>query len=97
MNLWIFALVFVHLLNQHGWKLCPLPVFSPCPGEPLKPFDMWMQIFNNYLLVISGNSWPGAQQGAQQGASLLHRLQRDSSFSTRYRKQVTTLPLLLLL
>ena len=44
----------------------PPPMFLPCPGEPPMPFDMWMRIFNNYMLVINatGNAWPEARKRA---------------------------------
>ncbi|CAL9696624.1 unnamed protein product [Knipowitschia caucasica] len=50
----------------------PPPAFLPSPGEPTMPFEMWMRIFNNYLLVInaSGNSWPEGRKRA----TLLHCL-----------------------
>lgn len=37
----------------------PTP-FLPCPGEPPIPFDMWLRMFRNYLLVVgaSGDAWP---------------------------------------
>ncbi len=37
----------------------PTP-FLPCPGVPAIPFDMWLWMFNNYLLVVgaSGDAWP---------------------------------------
>ncbi|XP_048853518.1 uncharacterized protein LOC125721593 isoform X2 [Brienomyrus brachyistius] len=48
------------------------PMFLPCPGEPPIPFDMWLRIFKNYLLVINatGNAWPEARRRA----TLLHCL-----------------------
>uniref|UniRef100_A0A096LWH5 CCHC-type domain-containing protein n=1 Tax=Poecilia formosa TaxID=48698 RepID=A0A096LWH5_POEFO len=50
----------------------PPPLFLPCPGEPALPFNMWMRMFNNYLLVINatGNTWPDARKRA----TLLHCL-----------------------
>jgi len=35
-------------------------LFMLCLGGPLTPFNMWMRIFNNYLLVINAkeNAWP---------------------------------------
>ncbi len=37
----------------------PTP-FLPCPGEPAIPFDTWLRMFKNYLLVVgaSGDAWP---------------------------------------
>ncbi|KAI2660383.1 Transposon Ty3-G Gag-Pol polyprotein [Labeo rohita] len=37
----------------------PTP-FLPCPGEPAIPFDTWLRMFQNYLLVVgaSGDAWP---------------------------------------
>uniref|UniRef100_A0AAV2L9Y2 Glucagon / GIP / secretin / VIP family domain-containing protein n=1 Tax=Knipowitschia caucasica TaxID=637954 RepID=A0AAV2L9Y2_KNICA len=29
----------------------PPPAFLPSPGEPTMPFEMWMRMFNNYLLA----------------------------------------------
>ncbi len=36
----------------------PMP-FLPCPGEPAIPFDTWLRMFQNYLLVVgaSGDGW----------------------------------------
>uniref|UniRef100_A0A8C6V5S1 Gypsy retrotransposon integrase-like protein 1 n=1 Tax=Neogobius melanostomus TaxID=47308 RepID=A0A8C6V5S1_9GOBI len=50
----------------------PPPAFLPSPGEPTMPFEMWMRMFNNYLLVINatGNSWPEGRKRA----TLLHCL-----------------------
>ena len=44
---------------------CPAP-FLPCPGKPTMPFKTWMQVFENYLLVINatGNAWPAARKRA---------------------------------
>ncbi|KAK7881939.1 hypothetical protein WMY93_028113 [Mugilogobius chulae] len=50
----------------------PPSPFLPCPGEPIMPFEMWMRMFNNYLLVINatGNAWPEGRKRA----TLLHCL-----------------------
>ncbi|KAL1251129.1 hypothetical protein QQF64_018925 [Cirrhinus molitorella] len=51
----------------------PAPaMFLPCPGEPSMPFDMWLRIFQNYLLVINatGDAWPDTRKRA----TLLHCL-----------------------
>uniref|UniRef100_A0A669FAM3 Reverse transcriptase domain-containing protein n=1 Tax=Oreochromis niloticus TaxID=8128 RepID=A0A669FAM3_ORENI len=50
----------------------PPPMFLPCPGDPALPFNMWMRMFNSYLLVINatGNAWPEARRRA----TLLHCL-----------------------
>uniref|UniRef100_A0A671RPS4 Retrotransposon gag domain-containing protein n=1 Tax=Sinocyclocheilus anshuiensis TaxID=1608454 RepID=A0A671RPS4_9TELE len=47
-------------------------MFLSCPGEPTMPFDMWLCIFDNYLLVINavGNAWPDTRKRA----TLLHCL-----------------------
>lgn len=49
-----------------------LPMFLSCPGEPIMPFDMWLRMFDNYLLVINavGSAWPDARKRA----TLLHCL-----------------------
>ncbi len=43
-----------------------LPTFLSCPGDPTMPFDMWLRIFDNYLLVINavGTAWPDARKRA---------------------------------
>uniref|UniRef100_A0A671Q3I5 Uncharacterized protein n=1 Tax=Sinocyclocheilus anshuiensis TaxID=1608454 RepID=A0A671Q3I5_9TELE len=54
----------------------PAPaMFLPCPGEPSMPFDMWLRMFQNYLLVIiaTGDAWPDARKRA----TLLHCLGRE--------------------
>ncbi|ROL48337.1 hypothetical protein DPX16_21823 [Anabarilius grahami] len=47
-------------------------MFLPCPGEPIMPFDMWLRMFDNYLLAINavGSAWPDARKRA----TLLHCL-----------------------
>uniref|UniRef100_A0A8C1UM80 Uncharacterized protein n=1 Tax=Cyprinus carpio TaxID=7962 RepID=A0A8C1UM80_CYPCA len=47
-------------------------MFLPCPGESAMPFDMWLRVFNNYLLVINatGDAWPDIHKRA----TLLHCL-----------------------
>ena len=45
----------------------PFPsFFLPCPGEPAVPFKTWIQIFQNYLVVINatGDAWPVARRRA---------------------------------
>uniref|UniRef100_A0A672RZP7 Retrotransposon gag domain-containing protein n=1 Tax=Sinocyclocheilus grahami TaxID=75366 RepID=A0A672RZP7_SINGR len=41
-------------------------MFLPCLGEPAMPFDMWLRMFNNYLLVINatGDAWPDIRKRA---------------------------------
>ena len=70
------------------------PMFLPCPGEPQIPFDMWMRIFKNYLLVINatGNAWPEARRTVSTVSE-----PRDNGLSTPYQIQVTPLTLLSLL
>ncbi len=43
----------------------PTP-FLPCPGEPSIPFDVWLKMFRNSLLVVnaSGDEWPAARKRA---------------------------------
>ena len=47
-------------------------LFLPCPGQPSIPFDTWMKIFDNYMLVIhaEGDAWPDKRKRA----TLLHCL-----------------------
>ena len=61
---------------------CPTP-FLPCPGKPTIPFKTWMQMFDNYLLVINatGNAWPAARKRAvllhclgTEGQKIFHSL-----------------------
>ncbi len=42
-----------------GISTFPTP-FLPCPGEPAIPFDTWLRMFKNYLLIVgaSGDAWP---------------------------------------
>ncbi|XDV20064.1 hypothetical protein PO909_025446 [Leuciscus waleckii] len=47
-------------------------MFLPCPGEPSMLFDMWLRMFNNYLLVI--NAWGDAWPDIRKRATLLHCL-----------------------
>lgn len=47
-------------------------LFLPCPGELTLPFDTWMKMFNNYLLVVASN--PDAWPDARKRALLLHCL-----------------------
>ncbi len=44
----------------------------PAPREPTMPLNMWLHMFNNYLLEINakGSAWPDAQRRA----TLLHCL-----------------------
>ena len=51
----------------------PAPaMFLPCPGEPSIPFETWLRMFDNYMLVINatGNAWPTTRKRA----TLLHCL-----------------------
>ncbi len=43
----------------------PTP-FLPCPGELSIPFDVWLKMFRNYLLVVnvSGDEWPATRKRA---------------------------------
>ncbi|KAJ8362815.1 hypothetical protein SKAU_G00116460 [Synaphobranchus kaupii] len=55
-----------------GLTLNPSPppavrsLFIPCPGDPTMPFNTWLRIFENYLLVINatGTDWPDARKRA---------------------------------
>ena len=45
----------------------PLPaLFLPCTGQPAIPFEMWIKMFENYLLAIhaEGDDWPDTRKRA---------------------------------
>ena len=45
----------------------PAPaMFLPCPGEPSIPFETWLRMFRNYMLVINAtrNAWPTTRKRA---------------------------------
>lgn len=56
--------------NMAGHVPVP-PTFLPCPREPSIPFDMWMQMFRNYMLI---NATGAAWSEAHRRATLLHCL-----------------------
>lgn len=63
-NVTVLSIISVHVSAPS--------MFLAYLGEPTMPFDMWLHMFNNYLMVINavGAAWPEARRRA----TLLHCL-----------------------
>lgn len=79
-------------------NIVPLPaVFLPSVGQSTVPFDMWMEMFTNYLLAIhtEGDNWPNKRKRALLlhclGAEGQHISYTLTNGGTTYDEAVTAL------
>lgn len=57
---------FAVLHNKMSAVASFLTPFIPCPCEPSIPLDVWLKMFENYLIVVnaSGDDWPVVRKQA---------------------------------
>ena len=83
-----FFLLLLHhkLATRMAVATTPLPpAFLQCPGDPAMPFETWLWMFQNDLLVIDveGEKWPDSELYCYTASVPKHR-----GFSIRCLTQV---------